>query len=244
MVDTGNQNDQKLKKPIEAEQRSLHRTKKMKTVSLSGSPRASVGKTDATALRAKGMVPCVIYGAGEQIHFSADTRHFKNIIFTPETCIVNVEIGDKNYKTVLQEAQFHRINDKLIHADFLQITEDKPVTVQLPVRTLGTSEGVKAGGTLVLKMRKLKVKGLISKFPQYIELNIEKLEIGKSIAAGDINIDGLTILHPKNISVVSVQTTRNVAAAEETTPAAAAKTAAPAAAAPAAAAKTASPAKK
>lgn len=213
----------------------------MKTVSLSGSPRANVGKTDATALRAKGQVPCVIYGAGEQIHFSADIRHFKNIIFTPETNIVNVEIAGKSYKTILQEAQFHRLNDNLIHADFLQITEDKPVIVQLPVKTIGSAEGVKAGGKLVLKLRKLKVKGLIAKLPAFIELNVEKLEIGKSISAGDIKLDGITILHPSNISVVSVQTTRN-AVAEETAaapaagaaPAAAAKTAAPAAAAAAA----------
>ena len=210
----------------------------MKIVTLSGSLRANVGKVDAKAIRAKGHVPCVIYGAGEQIHFSADIRHFKNIIFTPETNLVNVVVDGKTYKTVLQEAQYHKINDRLIHADFLQVTEDKPVTVQLPVKTIGTSEGVKAGGKLTIKLRKLKVRGLIAKLPEYIELNIEKLAIGKSISAGDIQIDGLTLLHPKNISVVSVDTTRTVATAEET-PAAAAK----AAPAPAAAAK-AAPAKK
>ena len=217
----------------------------MKTVSLSGSLRANVGKTDASALRAKGLVPCVIYGAGEQIHFSADSRHFKDIIFTPETKIVNVEIDGKSYKTVLQEAQFHRITDQLIHADFLQVTEDKPVAVFLPVKTNGSAEGVKAGGKLVIKMRKLKVKGLISKLPQYIDLNVEKLEIGKAIATGDIQIEGITIMHPKNLTVVSVQTTRAAATEEVAAPAAAAKTAAPAAApAAAAAAKTAAPAKK
>lgn len=206
----------------------------MKTVSLSGSPRANVGKVDAKAIRAKGHVPCVIYGAGEQIHFSADIRHFKNIIFTPETNLVNVEIEGKNYRTVLQEAQYHKINDKLIHADFLLVSDDKPVTVQLPVKTVGTSEGVKAGGKLTLKLRKVKVRGLIAKLPESIDLNIEKLAIGKSISAGDINIDGITLLHPKNISIVSVDTTRNVTVEE---PAAAAKTAAPAAAAKAAPAK-------
>jgi len=217
----------------------------MKTVKLSGSPRANVGKVDASATRAKGLVPCVIYGAGEQVHFSADIRDFKDIIFTPETKIVNVEVAGKSYKTVLQEAQFHRLNDQLIHADFLQVSEDKPVAVFLPVKTTGSAEGVKAGGKLVIKMRKLKVRGLISKLPQYIDLNVEKLEIGKAIATGDINIDGITILHPKNLTVVAVQTTRAAGPVEEVaaTPAAAAKTAAPAAA-PAAAAKTAAPAKK
>ncbi len=209
----------------------------MKIVTLSGSLRANVGKVDAKAVRAIGHVPCVIYGAGEQIHFSADIRHFKNIIFTPETNLVNVEVDGKTYKTVLQEAQYHKINDRLIHADFLQVTEDKPVTVQLPVKTIGTSEGVKAGGKLTIKLRKLKVRGLIAKLPEYIELNIEKLAIGKSISAGDIQIDGLTLLHPKNISVVSVDTTRTVTTADETPAAAAKGTPAPAAAAKAAPAK-------
>lgn len=210
----------------------------MKTVQLSGSLRANVGKVDAKALRDKGHVPCVIYGTGEQIHFSADERAFKKVIFTPETSIVEIEVDGKKYNTILQEAQYHKINDKLIHADFLQVTEDKPVSVQIPVKTVGQSEGVKAGGKLVLKLRKLKVRGLISKIPNYIELNIEKLGIGKSISAGDIEVDGLTLLHPKNISVVSVQTTRNVVVVEDAS--AAAKTAAPAKAAPAKAA----PAKK
>lgn len=203
----------------------------MQTVTLSGSLRANVGKTDATAVRAKGHVPCVIYGAGEQVHFSADIRDFKNIIFTPETKIVNVEIDGKTYKTVLQEAQFHRINDQLIHADFLQVTEDKPVAVFLPVKTNGSAEGVKAGGKLNIKMRKLKVRGLISKLPQYIDLNVENLQIGDSIATGDIKIDGITMLHPKNLTVVSVQTTRTTAVVEEVAPVAAAKAAEPAAAA-------------
>ena len=183
----------------------------MKTVTLSGSLRASVGKTDATALRNKGMVPCVIYGGKEQLHFFADQREFKNVIYTPDTNLVEIKLGDKSFKTVLQEAQFHKINDKLIHADFLEVTDDKPVTVQLPVKITGTQpEGVKNGGILVLNLRKLKVKGLLSKFPQRIEVNAEKLDIGKSISAGEIQIEGISILHPKNISVVSIITSRAV----------------------------------
>ncbi len=213
----------------------------MKTVSLSGSLRANVGKVDATAVRAKGHVPCVIYGGGEQIHFSADIRDFKNIIFTPETNLVEVNVDGKKYITVLQEAQYHKINDKLIHADFLLVTNDKPVSVHLPVKAIGQAEGVKAGGRMILKLRKLKVRGLISKLPESINLNVDKLVIGKSISVGDINIDGITVLHPKNISVISVETTRAVVAEE---PAKVATTAAATTATPAAAAKTAAPAKK
>lgn len=204
----------------------------MKTVTLSGSPRANVGKTDATALRNKGFVPCVIYGGKEQVHFYADQREFKNVIYTPDTNLVEVTLGDKKYRTILQEAQFHKISDTLIHADFLEVTDSKPITVQLPVKITGAQpEGVKNGGILIQNMRKLKVNGLISKMPQRIELNAEKLDIGKSISAGEIKLDGITILHPNNISVVSVQTTRSVV--EETTTAAsttaAATTATPAA---------------
>ena len=207
----------------------------MKSVTLSGSLRANVGKTDSTALRNSGRVPCVIYGEGTQIHFSADIRHFKNIIFTPETNLVNIDIDGKTHQTILQEAQYHKLNDKLIHADFLLVNAEKPVTLQLPVKTIGTSEGVKAGGKLNIKLRKLKVRGLISKLPEYIELNIEKIAIGKNISAGDIKIDGITLLHPSNISVVSVDVTRAVipeAVTTVATPAAsatsAANTAAPA----------------
>jgi large subunit ribosomal protein L25 len=224
----------------------------MKTVSLSGSLRANVGKSDANALRAKGQVPCVIYGSGEQIHFSADERAFKDVIFTPDTNIIDISLDGKNYKTVLQESQYHKITDKLIHADFLQIVEGKPVTVQLPVKTVGQAEGVKDGGKLYVRLRKLKVRGLINKLPQRVELNIDKLTIGKSISAGDINIDGVAVLHPKNVSVVSVQITRAVAV-EETTTAVAGATTTPAAGAtttpaagattPAAGAKAATPAK-
>lgn len=206
----------------------------MKTVSLSGSPRANVGKTDANALRNSGRVPCVIYGAGEQIHFSADERHFKSIIFTPETNLVEVDVEGKKYRTVLQEAQYHKINDKLIHADFLLVSDDKPVTVHLPVKAIGQAQGVKDGGKMAIKLRKVKVRGLVSKLPATLDLNVEKLTIGKSISAGDIKIDGITILHPENISIISVQTTRT-AVVEEVAPKATTATTATPAATPAAA---------
>lgn len=186
----------------------------MKTVTLSGSSRANVGKVDARELRAKGHVPCVIYGGKEQIHFHADERAFKPVIFTPNAHIVEVNLDGKVYKTVLQEAQFHRINDKLIHADFLEIVDGKPVTVEIPVRLNGQSEGVKKGGKLVLKLRKLKARGLANVLPDYIDINIEKLDIGNSVAVGDINIEGVTLLNAKNVSVVAVNTTRAAAATE------------------------------
>lgn len=187
----------------------------MKIVSLSGSTRASVGSVNATALRNEGKVPCVIYGGKEQVHFSALEKDFKTIIFTPDACQVEVNIDGKKYLTILQETQFHRLTDRIIHADFLEIVEGKPLTMQIPVRTLGTSEGVRAGGKLTIKLRKLKVRGLANKLPDTIDINIEKLVIGKSVTVGEINIEGVELLNAKNVSVVSVNTTRAVAQAEQ-----------------------------
>lgn len=191
----------------------------MKSVQLSGSLRANVGKVNAKAVREKGNVPCVIYGGKEQIHFEADIRAFKPVIFTPNAHIVEIDLGGKVYKTVLQEAQYHKINDKLIHADFLEIQDGKPVTANIPVIITGQSEGVKKGGKLVLKMRKLKARGIADKLPDAIEVDITKLDIGDSISVGDIKVADTTLLNAKNVSVVSITTTRAVAAAENAAPA-------------------------
>jgi len=191
----------------------------MKAVQLSGSLRTNVGKVNAKAVREKGNVPCVIYGGKEQIHFEADIRAFKPVIFTPNAHIVEIDLGGKVYRTVLQEAQYHKINDKLIHADFLEIQDGKPVTANIPVVITGQSEGVKKGGKLVLKVRKLKARGIADKLPDTITIDITKLDIGDSIAVGDIVVEGATLLNAKNVSVVSVTTTRAVAATENAAPA-------------------------
>ena len=191
----------------------------MKSVQLSGSLRANVGKVNAKAVREKGNVPCVIYGGKEQIHFEADIRAFKPVIFTPNAHIVEIDLGGKVYKTVLQEAQYHKINDKLIHADFLEIQEGKPVTANIPVVITGQSDGVKKGGKLVLKMRKLKARGIAATLPDTIEIDITKLDIGDSISVADIIVKDAVLLNAKNVSVVSVTTTRAVAAETNAAPA-------------------------
>jgi large subunit ribosomal protein L25 len=191
----------------------------MKSVQLSGSLRANVGKVNAKAVREKGNVPCVIYGGKEQIHFEADIRAFKPVIFTPNAHIVEIDLDGKVYKTVLQEAQYHKINDKLIHADFLEIQDGKPVTANIPIVITGQSDGVKKGGKLVLKMRKLKVRGIAATLPDTIAIDITKLDIGDSIAVADISVEGATLLNAKNVSVVSVTTTRAVAAETNAAPA-------------------------
>ncbi len=207
----------------------------MKSVSISGSPRANVGKKDATALRNAKQVPCVLYGGKEQVHFSVLAADFKNLIYTPEVNTVDLNIDGKKFHAIMQETQFHRVMDHLLHVDFLEIIPGKPVVVNLPVKTTGTSPGVRAGGKLNKKLKTLKVRGLVEKMPEAINIAIDALEIGGNVRVGDIKIDGLTMLDAHNVTVVSVQVTRAVAAeAAAAAPAAKAAPAAAKAAAPAA----------
>jgi large subunit ribosomal protein L25 len=199
---------------------------------LSGSPRANVGKVDAKHLRNTGKVPCVLYGGKEQTHFSADERDFKHIIYTPEVCFVEIDMNGKKTKAILQEAQYHKLSDKLIHVDFLEIVEGKPVTMSVPVKLHGQSEGVKAGGKLNFKQRMVRVRGLANKLPDQIDINIEKIQVGKGVSIADLKMEGVEFLQAPNVSVVSVNMARTVV---EETPAVAA-VATPAAGAPAAAA--------
>lgn len=201
----------------------------MKSVSISGSPRANVGKTDATALRNAKRVPCVLYGGKEQVHFSVLEADFKNLIYTPKVNTVDLDVEGKKFKAILQEAQFHTVKDHLLHVDFLEIVAGKPVTMNIPVKTTGTSPGVRNGGKLNKKLKTLRVKGLVEKMPDSIDIAIDKLEIGQGVRVSDIKIDGLTFLNAANITVVSVQVTR--AAVAEVAAPAATTAAAPAAAA-------------
>ena len=210
----------------------------MKSVSISGSPRANVGKTDATALRNAKRVPCVLYGGKEQVHFSVLEADFKDLIYTPSVNTVDLDVDGKKFKAILQEAQFHTVKDNLLHVDFLEIIAGKPVTMSIPVKTTGTSPGVRNGGKLNKKLKTLRVKGLVEKMPGTIDIAIDKLEIGDGVRVGDLKIDGLTFLNAENVTVVNVQVTRVVV--EE--PKAVAAAATPAAATPAADAK--APAKK
>jgi large subunit ribosomal protein L25 len=176
----------------------------MKTVSLSGSPRENVGKKDAKELRTKGHVPCVIYGGKEQIHFSMDERNFQKLVFTPEACYVEINIGDNKYLTILQDIQYHPVSDKILHADFLEIREGKPVKLDIPVRLEGTSPGILKGGRLSLKLRKVPLKAAPENMPQEILLNIGKLDIGDKIKASQITSDKYDVLLNENTVVVMI----------------------------------------
>jgi large subunit ribosomal protein L25 len=182
----------------------------MKTVSLSGSLRENVGKKDAKKHRAEGKIPCVLYGGKEQIHFVADDKLFRKIIFTPEVYLVNLHIGDQVFETLIQDVQFHPVTDKILHVDFLQILPDKPVTIGVPVKVEGTAPGILKGGKFLMKLRKLKIKALSKDLPDSVLLNISGLDIGDSIKVSDISRDNITFLDGPNNVVVGVRTARTV----------------------------------
>lgn len=194
----------------------------MKSVSMSGSLRANVGKKDAKQIRINGQVPCVLYGGEKQVTFSVDERAFTPLVFTPEVHTVDLDLDGQKFQAILQELQTHPVTDKIIHADFVQLIPGKSVTMNLPIKTVGNSAGVKAGGKLIKKLRKVSVRGPIEKMPENITVDIENLGIGQAVLVRDLSQDGLTFLTPGNSTIVTVQVTRNVV--EE--PAAAAKAAA------------------
>ena len=187
----------------------------MKTVSMSGSLRANVGKKDAKMNRADGKVPCVIYGGKEELHFTVNGKDLDTIIFTPYTFLVNLDIDGRKFTATLQDVQYHPVSDKTLHADFLQVTPGKPIVVSLPIRIEGNSPGVLRGGKLIKKFRKLKVKGLAEHMPEEVVINISNLEIEDTIRISDIKIPHIEILEVQSNLVVSVASTRAV---EPTTP--------------------------
>ena len=210
----------------------------MKTITLTGSKRTSVGKKEANALRRDGKVPCILYGGKDIVHFEAIEKDFKHLVYTPDVHIVKLDVGGKQTDAILKDIQFHPVTDRIQHVDFLEVLSDKPVVMDIPVRFNGTAVGVKEGGQMLKKLTKIRLKGLISKIPATIEINIENMKIGDYIRIKDISYDGITFLHEPVVTIVAVKTTRAVV--EEITPAAAA--AAAVAGAPAVAAVGAAPA--
>ncbi|MFM8341083.1 MAG: 50S ribosomal protein L25 [Methylomonas sp.] len=180
----------------------------MKTAQLSGSLRANVGKKDAAVLRAAGLVPCVLYGQGVQTHFSVKRTDLDKIVYSPEVFQVELNIEGKKSVGIIQELQQHPTKDTIQHVDFLQLDENKPVKVKLPVRIIGSSRGVMAGGKLMTVFRNLQCLGLPKDLPDAITLDITKLRIGQSIRVGKIEIPGVTFLDPANAVVVAVKMAR------------------------------------
>ena len=180
----------------------------MKTVQLSGSLRANVGKKDASSLRSAGLVPCVLYGQGQQTHFSVKQVAIEKIVYSPDVYQVELNIDGKTAVGIIQELQQHPTKDTIQHVDFLELNETKSIRIKLPVRLVGSSPGVMAGGKLMLVFRSLQCVGLSKDLPEAIILDISTLNIGGAIRVNTINIPGITFLDPANAVVVSVKMAR------------------------------------
>ena len=182
----------------------------MKTYELKGEVREDFGKKAARSYRSEGLIPCVIYGGSNEknINFVVKNSDVRNLIYTPEVYLVNLLLDEKPVMAILKEIQFHPVKDNILHIDFLHVFPSVPVVIELPVRLEGLAAGVKSGGKLSLDLRKLKVKALAEKLPQELVVNVENLELGKSIQVGDLNFEGLELLTPKNAVVCRVQLTR------------------------------------
>lgn len=202
----------------------------MKTVQLSGSPRANVGKKDAKAVRNSGRVPCVLYGTGEQIYFSVRNIDMQKIVVSPDVYIVELDIEGTKKTGIIQELQMHPVKDSVQHVDFLELVDNKPVVVGIPVKLVGRSKGVLNGGRLQQVFRRLKVQALPKDLPSEIEIDITPIKIGQSRRVSDVVLPGVTMLDPQNAVVVSVKRARGAVLTDEEEEEAAAAEAASAAA--------------
>lgn len=181
----------------------------MKSITIKGSERESVGKAATRTARNAGMVPCVLYGGEQPVHFIAEDKAFKSLVYTPNvhTVVIDLE-GGKQFSAILQDIQFHPVSDKILHIDFYQLHEDKEITMEVPVKVVGNSKGVQAGGVLRLNQRKLKVRALPANLPDFIEADITELEMGNKLYITKLPQEGYKLLQPDNTVVAQVRISR------------------------------------
>lgn len=183
----------------------------MKTFELVGTPRSEFGKKAAKAFRKEGLIPCNLYGLGENMTFTVSKEDVRKLIYTPDTMVVALTIGDIKKMAVIKELQFHPVNEELFHIDFLAVDEKKPVTVEIPITLEGHAAGVKAGGKLSLDMRKLKVNGIYTNIPERVIIDVTELGLGKKIAVSNVTVENCRLMNPKDAIVAQVKATRNSA---------------------------------
>ena len=180
----------------------------MKSVTVKGQIRESLGKKDAKKLRANEQVPAVLYGDDEVIHLAIPFSELRKLIYTPSVYLIDIEIDGEVRKAILQDIQWHPVDEQVLHIDFLKINDEKPIKIAIPVNTTGLAKGIKAGGKLKVNLRRLKVKALAANLPDVIDVDVTKLEIGQNIKVGDLKFDNLEFLDNKSNVVVAVITTR------------------------------------
>jgi len=181
----------------------------MKSITINGSQRESVGKKATKALRNAGQVPCVLYGGDKPVHFNSEEINFSNLVYTPNahTVVIALENGEK-YNAILQDIQFHPVTDKILHVDFYQLFDDKEITMEIPISYIGNSRGVKNGGVLRKNRRSLRVKALPANLPDFIEADITPLKIGSKLYITTLQNDAYKFMHPDNTVVCLVRRSR------------------------------------
>ncbi|MBC3785540.1 50S ribosomal protein L25/general stress protein Ctc [Spirosoma utsteinense] len=182
----------------------------MKKIEIVGYQRANLGRTESQAIRAEGNVPCVLYGGQEQVHFYAPAILFRELLYSPNIYEVALNIEGAEYRAILQEAQFHPVSDALLHADFLLVADGKSIKISVPVRTIGVAPGVQKGGKLITRVRKLRVKGLIENIPDFIDVDVSNLDLGKSVRVGQIPVSGIEMLEEATNPVASIEIPRSL----------------------------------
>ncbi len=180
----------------------------MKSIEISASLRNDFGKKGSKAIRKTDSVPCVLYGQGENVHFTVTNDSLRNLVYSPDIYLVNLDIEGKKVKAIMKDIQFHPVKDNILHIDFYQIDEAKPIVMEVPVALEGLAEGVKAGGKLTLQLRKLKVKALFNNIPEKLVINVSSLGLGKTIQVGQLSFDNLELLSAKEAVVCAVKLTR------------------------------------
>lgn len=185
----------------------------MKTLELKGQLREPAGKKGASQLRREELIPCNLYGGSTNLEFSAAYADLKSLVYTPSVYFVNVVVGDKSYRGVMKEIQFHPVTDHILHIDFLEVAEDKKIRMELPVKITGNAAGVRAGGKLTVNVRKLMVEALPKDMPDEITLDVTELNIGDKLRISDVKLGGVTFLEAPNVVVATVAITRSAKSA-------------------------------
>lgn len=180
----------------------------MKTFQLTGTPRTDLGKKAAKAIRKNNQVPAILYGGEKEINFQVTAEDVRNLIYTPEIYVVELTVDGQTTHAIVKDLQFHPVSDALLHIDFLEVSEDKPIVMEVPIVLEGHAEGVKAGGKLSQEMRKLKVKAHYTDIPEKLTINVDSLGLGKTIQVGALSFEGLQLLNAKNAVVCAVKLTR------------------------------------
>ena len=187
----------------------------MKQITIEGTSRADLGKKATKAVRANGNVPCVLYGEKKDengkpvaIHFEVSEKQINKLVFTPHIYLVDIKIDGEDHKGIMKEIQFHPVKDNVLHADFFEVHAEKPIVMGVPIAAKGLADGVRAGGRLMMMMRKLQVRALYENIPEKLDVDVTKLQLGKSINAGQLSYDNLEIITPKEVIVCTVKMTR------------------------------------